>query len=358
MPHRSEIEKNDEEIARLRDTVLKWISVKKALPKNPPSKNVHEKNSQSTETHKNPKHTNKKYHFIPIVFGIGLLLLVSLLIYSGGLYIKHWNGPFTVMLTKYVPIPAAVVNGDIIRYSTWQEQARALSQYYAATGQDSNTDVVPNSNEIKQHVFDRLVEQQLVKQLATRYTISIDEEDIVHQQTLLTDELGQESTLENEISHLYGWSAPQFSEQVIKPLMLKNKLEIALTLDDRVNYAKRKQAEDFLNQIKRGAATFEDIAERYSEDVSAVQGGDLGYFKLSEMVPEFSAAVEKLEVGEVSDVVKTQFGYHIIKLEERIADETGDLQVRAKHILIRNQSIDEYIRSYRTQSRILKFLVI
>jgi peptidyl-prolyl cis-trans isomerase C len=80
--------------------------------------------------------------------------------------------------------------------------------------------------------------------------------------------------------------------------------------------ATQKDADDIEAKLKAGAK-FEDLAKQYSLDNSKDYGGDLGYFTAPEMVPEFSQAAFALKVGEVSAPVKTQFGWHIIKLEDR-----------------------------------------
>ena len=64
----------------------------------------------------------------------------------------------------------------------------------------------------------------------------------------------------------------------------------------------------------RGGTPFEDVVKEYSDEPGAAQrGGDLGKFRKGQMVPEFQTAVEKMKVGEISELVKTQFGYHVIK---------------------------------------------
>lgn len=63
----------------------------------------------------------------------------------------------------------------------------------------------------------------------------------------------------------------------------------------------------------KGGAKFEDLVKDYSDEPNAAQrGGDLGTFRKGQMVPEFQTAVEGMKVGEVSDLVKTPFGYHVI----------------------------------------------
>jgi len=67
----------------------------------------------------------------------------------------------------------------------------------------------------------------------------------------------------------------------------------------------------------RGGADFAELAKAKSTGPSGPNGGDLGYFTADKMVPEFSAAAAKLEIGGISDPVKTQFGWHVIKLEDK-----------------------------------------
>jgi peptidyl-prolyl cis-trans isomerase C len=69
-------------------------------------------------------------------------------------------------------------------------------------------------------------------------------------------------------------------------------------------------------ELKKGA-DFATLAKEKSKDPGAADGGDLGYFTRDQMVPEFSEAAFKLDKGQVSDPVKTQFGWHIIKLEDK-----------------------------------------
>jgi parvulin-like peptidyl-prolyl isomerase len=88
------------------------------------------------------------------------------------------------------------------------------------------------------------------------------------------------------------------------------------------------KAEDIRKKIAAGAK-FEDLAKTESDDVgSAANGGDLGNFNHGQMVPEFDQAAFSLKPGEVSDVVRTQFGFHIIKVESH--DFTQMEGVKAK----------------------------
>jgi len=78
----------------------------------------------------------------------------------------------------------------------------------------------------------------------------------------------------------------------------------------------RTTAEDLLKRIKQGAQ-FESIAREFSTCPSKSSGGDLGWFGPGKMVAQFESAVKRMSAGSVSDVVQTQFGYHLIKCTGR-----------------------------------------
>ncbi len=94
-----------------------------------------------------------------------------------------------------------------------------------------------------------------------------------------------------------------------------------------------RQINELYDQIVNGA-DFESLARDFSEDTSnAAEGGDLGFFGRNAMVPEFEEAAFETPPGSVSQPVKTEYGWHIIKVEET-AVRDGEEQVRARHILL------------------------
>jgi peptidyl-prolyl cis-trans isomerase C len=76
------------------------------------------------------------------------------------------------------------------------------------------------------------------------------------------------------------------------------------------------EAKAILEQLKKGA-DFATLAKEKSKDPGAAEGGDLGYFTKDQMVPEFADVAFKMYPGQLSNPVKTQFGWHVIKLEDK-----------------------------------------
>lgn len=107
-----------------------------------------------------------------------------------------------------------------------------------------------------------------------------------------------------------------------------------------------------------GGAKFEDLSKEYSSGPSAENGGDLGYFAKDEMVPEFADAAFALEKGKYTkDPVKTQFGWHVVKVEDRRKRpepqfEEVKPQLEAQ---LRQQTLTEMLEKWQKDSKIKKF---
>jgi peptidyl-prolyl cis-trans isomerase C len=100
---------------------------------------------------------------------------------------------------------------------------------------------------------------------------------------------------------------------------------ILLRVDPSSPEAAKKEARTRIEGILKRARSGEDfaaLAKQHSQDGSAQSGGDLGFFEREAMVPAFSEAAFSLKPGEISDVVTTQFGYHIVKVTDRKAAAT------------------------------------
>jgi peptidyl-prolyl cis-trans isomerase SurA len=105
---------------------------------------------------------------------------------------------------------------------------------------------------------------------------------------------------------------------------------------------------------------FSQLAEKFSEDrVSAKNGGDLGWINGDEMVPPFTAAMEKLTIGEISTPVKTQFGWHLIQvLERRKIDDTAAFQQRQIEKMLYERNFQEKTLSFIQRMRDVSYVNI
>lgn len=161
---------------------------------------------------------------------------------------------------------------------------------------------------------------------------------------------------EQDVKNFYDQNPDQFQQpESLRASHILLRVDAAAPEADKE--AARAKANDVLKEIRAGA-DFAEMAKKYSQDGSASNGGDLNYFQLGQMVAPFEQAALALKVGQVSDVVETQFGYHIIKLTDRQGPRTVPLEQVAQRIgefltmRAQQEKANEFIASLRAKSKI------
>jgi peptidyl-prolyl cis-trans isomerase SurA len=130
-------------------------------------------------------------------------------------------------------------------------------------------------------------------------------------------------------------SLPFFSAEVMVGQIVKKPEVNRATKDSLAN-----QLSIFKQMINDGSSDFQTLATQYSQDPgSAIQGGELGFFRRGELAPEYEATALGLKLGEISDPVETMFGFHMIQLLERRGNTFN-----TRHILLRPEPTENDIR--------------
>ena len=119
----------------------------------------------------------------------------------------------------------------------------------------------------------------------------------------------------------------------------------------------RQRLTDLRQRIVQGGESFGDLAKRFSNDASAPQGGDLGWLNPGETVPPFEKAMNALQLGEVSQPVQSQFGWHLILVEGRRTQDMAEQylrnQVRQRLFIQRSEAeFDSWLQRVRNQAYI------
>jgi peptidyl-prolyl cis-trans isomerase SurA len=106
-------------------------------------------------------------------------------------------------------------------------------------------------------------------------------------------------------------------------------------------------------KIANNAGTFEDLARQYSQDnATAVKGGDLGWLAPGDAGPEFDQALNGLKPGEISDVIESPFGYHLIRVAERKSEDVSQQKERAQaRQVLRERKLQEAMEDWIRQVR-------
>ena len=211
------------------------------------------------------------------------------------------------------------------------------------------------TDEVKMQVMNQLTKKMLLKQFVEKQDVSASVEDIKSEiekiKFFLQNNPANKDKPLNEILETQGSSFTELQEEVSRALALSKYLESSVTDADKKSYfeankdafngakvkashvlidtrnlkteaelAEAKKKIDIVKvQIDNGA-DFAEMAKKFSECPSAENGGDIGFFqRKGSIVEEFAVVAFAMEVGDISEPVKTQFGYHIIKVTEKEA---------------------------------------
>ena len=137
---------------------------------------------------------------------------------------------------------------------------------------------------------------------------------------------------EREVRRYY----KKYAENYVTPPEVKARhilLKLIPDAPENEQQEKSEQLNKLLAEIKAGSS-FEELAKNHSEDATSAEGGDLGWFKPGEMVPAFESAAFALEAGQVSEIVQSPFGLHLIKVEERKNEITKSLDEAREEITL------------------------
>ncbi|MCK5876710.1 MAG: SurA N-terminal domain-containing protein, partial [Candidatus Marithrix sp.] len=189
-----------------------------------------------------------------------------------------------------------------------ENQQRLISYLIIPTSRFTDT-VKITDTEIETYYKENLTQYMTPEQVSIEY-IELSNEDIEITQGLEEDAIEQSY---NERKELFT-TPPEWQARHI---LLKIAEDTGL-MDVELIQTK---AKSILAEVKAGEKTFAELASQYSEDIgSKNNGGDLGKFGPSAMVKPFEDAIKTMQVGDISDLVKSRYGYHIIKLEAAIPE--------------------------------------
>lgn len=294
-----------------------------------------------------------------IVLAVGVIVFAITIagIFGIGLYAFDWNDQVTSAMVRVVPYPAARVDGEFVSYQQYRDDVATLAVYYQNEAVASGGQ--PTDDEISELVLNRLLRDVVTEREAKGLGIRVSAAEVEARFNEVVADAGSLETVRQTLQELYEWDTTTFKERVIRPFFYRERLQQVLGANQALNQQARQKAEDLLNQLRAGSS-FETLAQQNSDDsATAEKGGDLGSFGRGVMVAAFEEAAFALDIGQLSDIVQTPFGYHIIKLEDKrqtTVEGTAVEEIHARHILVATVNVDEWITDQLRQSAVSIFV--
>ena len=165
-------------------------------------------------------------------------------------------------------------------------------------------------------------------------------------QKLLELEVYPQAMVSEKESRIFFENNPQYFKKPEEVKASHILIQVAPDASDEEKLAARKKIEDIQIKIEAGD-DFADLARQYSEGPSNVNGGDLGYFDRKKMVKPFADTAFDLKIGQVSNIVETRFGFHLIKVYDKRAKSAyvfEDIKDRLGELLQQQKMQEETVR--------------
>ncbi len=327
------------------------------------------------ESTKNMVGKNKKmflFGFL-ILIGVALVVIIGLSLYR--VYRVTAEDRFTGTVARALRFAAGKVDGRVIAYSDYTDDLRAIrvARESAKEANKNNQNGQYNQvadftdEQLSDQVFWRLVTNILSDKAAKTLGIKVEQKEIDDQKARVVEYYKTIQGADAGLLKDYGWNLNDFSEKVIRPYILQNKLAQAIAGDATRKTATVEKAQKVLEEVK-GGLSFSDAVKKYSEDSTAAADGEWAEVTKEQMQqysPALATAVAGLKKGEVTkDLITLPDGLHIIKLEDITNKEAKDAAgkkvnvelYKLKHVVLLFPTFSDYLDDLICKSDVKVYL--
>lgn len=279
------------------------------------------------------------------IFGV---LAIGFFVYCLlALYRFDTTSTFIYRVTQVIPFPVAKAGPDFVAYENYLFELRHYIHYYQT---QQKVDFSGESGKEQLAAFRKVALQSVVndayvKQLAKKYNVSVNDQEVRNQINLLRSQnrLGSsDEVLEDVLKEFWGWTVDDFKRE-LKSQLLAQKVVSKLDTDTH------KRAQDVLMQLQNGG-DFAALAKQFSDDpVTKESGGDYGFpieQTNRDLAPQVVDTLFSMQPGQTSAIVETPLGLEILRVREAEGNH-----IRASHIFFAFKPIDTYLDPLKQQKK-------
>ncbi len=290
------------------------------------------------------------------VFYIFSLLVAIVIVFAVGIYLFAWDNIASRAFLQLVPLPAALVNN---RFVTLEEVSTIEQGYERQVRSQIDFDFAsPEGRSVlakqRKQILQGLIENAIVEAELRKRSIETTMPEFEYYYTYVLTRIGlARDQAAQEIRNRYAWDEKKFKNFVVRPDLNRAKLQVAILQEQKDSDAFRKVTE--VSDLLKSGQDFAVVAEVRSEDeASKFIGGSLGFVTSNELDPWLAKSAFGLKDGEISDIVISPAGYHILQVSSHY-QEAGKEHVELRHILIKGEDVSNYLAKERKNYRIHSF---
>jgi len=297
-----------------------------------------------------------------VVFPAALIFLIlAALVF--GVYRSESDNLLLKTARKVIPFPALYIKeAGFIGMNEIKEDVQAVKKFYESqdfekVGMRVDFGTEQGKKRLKvmeKGVINKLIENKIIIALAKKREINISDAAVEEQVNSAIEQFGNRQNLMSDLARLYGWSLNDFEQKVVKPELYADKLEEAY--GNEIDTSKEEaKINSLLERVTVKKEDFAKVAAEASEGESAKNGGDLGWSTKDQLVAEVAEKAFSMKVGEISPVIKSPLGFHIVKLEEK-KTEDGEDMVRIRQIFVKTATFGDWLLDQMKKFKVVIFL--
>ncbi len=267
----------------------------------------------------------KKIKLSKVVVSFIIVLFFLLFLVTGLVYYKQDNY-WVIRITDIIPYPCVLINyTSPISFKEKREDLLAIKHFYEnqdfskiGLRIDFSTSIGKKKLKIRERqLLDKLIEDKSIELLAKKKGIKVTDEDVKQNLDRKLKEYKSEKDIRKKLKKLYCWTLKDFEEKIVKPSLYKEYL--AKKVDSEIFKEYNKKA---FNKIKKAkeeidkGENFTDVSAKYSAKYVADRKGEMGWYKLYQMIPAVANQVVNLTIGTPSKIIESELGYHIVRIKE------------------------------------------